>query len=53
MVKDVILRKGNTILLSALATIALLLTMINVNSGCLYISHQDEIPNDAMKLRKF
>lgn len=53
MDKKVILKKGFRSMLSVIASFALLLTTINVNSACWYIMHQDEIPEEAKKFRKF
>lgn len=35
------------------AALALFVTVTNVNSACMYISHQPELPQNAKKLRKF
>lgn len=35
------------------AALALLITVSNVNSTCLFITHQPELPADSKKLRKF
>ncbi|UYJ30944.1 MAG: cyclic lactone autoinducer peptide [Oscillospiraceae bacterium] len=35
------------------AALALLVTVLNVNSTCLFITHQPELPADYKKLRKF
>ena len=38
---------------SALANIAMSAVKLNVNSTCLYIAYQPEMPEKARKLRKF
>ncbi len=38
---------------STLANIAMSAVKLNVNSTCLYIAHQPELPEKARKLRKF
>lgn len=48
-----LIQNGFKYSLTVLAGIALALTTINVNSGCLFISHQGEIPSVAKQLRKF
>lgn len=40
-------------ILSCLARFALLITASNVNTACWYIMGQDELPDNASKLRKF
>jgi cyclic lactone autoinducer peptide len=39
--------------LSRLANLALSVTTMNVNSSCWFYLHQDELPIEAGKLRKF
>lgn len=36
-----------------LAGFALMITALNVNSACLFVAHQPELPTGAGKLRKF
>lgn len=36
-----------------LATVALLVTMANVNATCTCLIHQPKVPDNAKKLRKF
>ena len=36
-----------------LASLALSVTSVNVNSACLWINGQPKLPKDAKKLRKF
>lgn len=36
-----------------LAALALVITTMTVNSTCTYLIYQDELPQDAYKLRKF
>ena len=38
---------------STVAPVALFLTAFNVNSTCIWVMHQEEIPKAAQKLRKF
>lgn len=38
---------------SIVASIALLVTAFNVNSACIWVMNQDEIPSSAKRLRKF
>lgn len=35
------------------ASFALMVITLNVNSACFWIMHQDEVPKSAKKLRKF
>lgn len=35
------------------ASVALFVTALNVNSVCMYIAHQPKLPEAAKKLRKF
>lgn len=37
----------------ALARTAMFVTKTNVNSACMFISHQPKLPENAKKLRKF
>ena len=37
----------------ALAAFAMVVTTLVANSTCIYIMHQDEMPESAKKLRKF
>lgn len=36
-----------------IAAFAMLVTTVVANSTCIYIMHQDELPESARKLRKF
>lgn len=36
-----------------IASLALIVTTLNVNTACFWVMHQDEIPDSAKKLRKF
>ncbi len=36
-----------------MATLALTVTVLNMNVNCLFLVHQPEIPEEAKKLRKF
>nr|WP_312577105.1 cyclic lactone autoinducer peptide [Sedimentibacter sp.] len=36
-----------------LASLALMVTASNINTTCLFIAHQPELPAEANKLRKF
>ncbi|WP_313164460.1 cyclic lactone autoinducer peptide [Sedimentibacter sp.] len=36
-----------------LAAFALMITALNVNTGCLFAAHQPKLPTGANKLRKF
>lgn len=38
---------------SMIAALAMLMTAMTVNSTCIYLTHQEELPHDAKKLRKF
>ena len=38
---------------SMTATFALIITALNVNTTCMFIAHQAELPKSAKKLRKF
>lgn len=35
------------------AALAMIVTVMTVNSTCIYLTHQDELPENAKKLRKF
>lgn len=37
----------------ALASLALMVTSLNVNTTCMLIAHQPKLPENAKKLRKF
>jgi len=47
------LMKLSTRMGKVFAALALLVTVSNVNSKCLFITHQPELPADYKKLRKF
>ncbi|MBE6844073.1 MAG: cyclic lactone autoinducer peptide [Ruminococcus sp.] len=36
-----------------MATIAIVVTSLTVNSTCLAIIHQEKLPDNALKLRRF
>lgn len=36
-----------------IASLAIIVTTLNANTTCLFIMHQDELPESAKKLRKF
>ncbi|MEW8973712.1 MAG: cyclic lactone autoinducer peptide [Tissierellaceae bacterium] len=36
-----------------MASLALVVTFVNVNSACMFLAHQPEMPKGAEKLRKF
>lgn len=38
---------------SIVASLALMVTAINVNSVCFWVAHQDEVPASAKRLSKF
>lgn len=38
---------------TALASLALMVTALNVNTACMLFVHQPELPNNAKKLRRF
>lgn len=38
---------------SIIASLALLVTSANANQTCVWVVHQPELPEGAMKLRKF
>lgn len=38
---------------SMIAALAMMMTVMTVNSTCIYLTHQEELPQDAKKLRKF
>ncbi|MGN9165752.1 cyclic lactone autoinducer peptide [Tissierellaceae bacterium HCP3S3_D8] len=35
------------------ASLALVVTFVNVNTACMFLAHQPELPKGAEKLRKF
>ena len=37
---------------SVVASFAVMITSINVNTTCMFIAHQPKLPNSAKKLRK-
>lgn len=47
------LMKLSTRMGKVFAALALFVTVSNVNSTCLFITHQHELPADYKKLRKF
>lgn len=46
--KKLIMKYGGVI-----ATLALMVTTLNVNAACTFFAHQPKLPNGAEKLRKF
>lgn len=38
---------------SIVAALAVMMTTVNVNSACNWFTHQEKLPVDAKKLRKF
>lgn len=36
-----------------IASLALMVTVLNVNNACMLVAHQPELPETAKKLRKF
>jgi len=36
-----------------LASLALMIVSLNVNTTCMFVAHQPELPEGAKKLRKF
>ena len=38
---------------SVMAALALAVTTANINSACMFITNQPELPSNAKKLRKF
>ena len=48
MKKDILYLVGSTI-----ATFAVIITTLNVNTTCLYMAHQPKMPESSKKLRKF
>ena len=38
---------------SAVASFALMITSLNINTTCMFIAHQPKLPDSAKKLRKF
>lgn len=46
--KNVVLKFG-----MVLASFALMVTSLNVNTTCMFIAHQPELPQGSSKLRKF
>lgn len=36
-----------------IASLALMVTIMNVNSACIFLVHQPKLPEGAQKLRKF
>lgn len=38
---------------SIVAALAVMMTTVNVNSACTWFTHQEKLPVDAKKLRKF
>lgn len=37
----------------SIASLALMLTVFNANSACIFLFHQPELPKEAQSLRKF
>lgn len=48
-----IINKNAPKLLSVLASLALILTTVNVNSACWYVMGQEKLPEGSKGLRKF
>ena len=46
--RKILLRFG-----TSLASLALMITALNVNTTCLFVMHQPKLPKDANKLSKF
>ncbi|MBM7870407.1 cyclic lactone autoinducer peptide [Clostridium pascui] len=46
--RSFVLKFGSTI-----ASLALMITALNVNTTCCFFSHQSKLPKGAKKLRKF
>ena len=46
--RKILLRFG-----TSLASLALMITALNVNTTCLFVMHQPKLPEDANKLSKF
>ncbi len=42
-----------SLLTRGVAALAFVATMVNVNSACTFFAHQPEIPEEAMKLKKW
>lgn len=36
-----------------IAALAMVMTALTVNSTCIYLTHQEELPKNAKKLRRF
>ncbi len=52
--KEVMLMKKHVIQLTKhLASFALMIVALNVNTSCLFLAHQPKLPKGADKLRKF
>ncbi len=46
--RKILLRLG-----TSLASLALMVTALNVNTTCLFVMHQPKLPEDANKLSKY
>ncbi|MEA1976136.1 MAG: cyclic lactone autoinducer peptide [Bacillota bacterium] len=53
MIKNIKNRKLINILGNIIASFALMVTTLNVNTACVYIAHQPKLPVSAKELRKF
>lgn len=42
-----------SLLAKGVAVLAFVTTMVNVNSACTFLTYQPEIPEEAMKLKKW
>lgn len=47
------MKKVISLLSKGVAAFAFIATIVSVNSACTYIVHQPEVPEDAMKLKKW
>lgn len=47
------MKKLNMLASSTVASLALMITVANVNSSCLFLFNQPKLPKGADKLRKF
>lgn len=46
------MKKFILLLGKVVSSFALAVTLLNVNSACIFLTHQDEIPESANKLKK-
>ena len=47
------MKKNKNILTKLLSSMALMMTVVNVNTSCMFWIHQESVPKESNYLRKF